>query len=138
MTTIVTGGGVDLPDLYHVQAEHRISAIDILRIALPVRPRQVQAIGKVDEYNAASPLFTEIESLMVRVNTSAGIVGWGEAFGHKVNSVTYAALAELVGPFYLGQTVDPVGLYQNALRSFHAFGRSGPVTYAISALDIAL
>lgn len=79
-----------------------------------------------------------METLMAKVRTSDGRIGWGEAFGHKSNPATWAALEEIVAPFYLGSGITPRETQARAVRAFHAFGRTGPVLYAISALDTAL
>ncbi|XBS70704.1 mandelate racemase/muconate lactonizing enzyme family protein [Acerihabitans sp. KWT182] len=67
----------------------------------------------------------------------------GEGFGHLSNPVTFAALEGPVGRFFLGRdlpdnTEGIARLMVEAQRAFHAFGRSGPVQYALSAIDIAL
>ncbi|WP_404288373.1 mandelate racemase/muconate lactonizing enzyme family protein [Glutamicibacter arilaitensis] len=75
---------------------------------------------------------------MVKIRTTNGLTGWGEAFGHKSNPATWAALEEIVGPFFIGQETGIATSMPAAEYSFHAFGRTGPVHYALSAIDIAL
>ena len=120
--------------------DHSIETVELIRVKMPFSAARIaeSTSESVDEYNASSRTFTAMESLMVKVTTSQGLIGWGEAFGHKVNPVTWEALETLVIPFYLGKDVDPQLLHTQAERAFHAFGRTGPVTYAISAMDIAL
>ncbi|MDO2934695.1 mandelate racemase/muconate lactonizing enzyme family protein [Paeniglutamicibacter sulfureus] len=122
------------------RAEPSIESVQLLRVRMPFNATRSAEAGEesIDEFNASSRTFTSMESLMVKVTTSEGLIGWGEAFGHKVNDVTWAALESLVAPFYLNKPVDPEALNDQAQRAFHAFGRTGPVLYAISALDIAL
>ena len=122
------------------RAEQSIESVQLLRVRMPFNAARSAETGNesIDEFNASSRNFTAMESLMVKVTTSKGLIGWGEAFGHKVNDVTWAALESLVAPFYLNKLVDPEALNDQAQRAFHAFGRTGPVLYAISALDIAL
>ncbi|ASN37971.1 mandelate racemase [Arthrobacter sp. 7749] len=122
------------------QPEHIIRSVELLRVSMPFNAaRSTEPTHEsVDEFNASSRTFTSMESLMVKVTTDGGLIGWGEAFGHKVNEVTWSALVSLVAPFYLNKAVDPEALNDQAQRAFHAFGRTGPVLYAISALDIAL
>lgn len=125
----------------------KIEQIDIYRVALPFDagrselPDAPETEG--DAFNAASRSLREMESLMVRLRTDSGLEGWGEAFGHLINPVTYAALSGSVGKFFLGAEVsfDEAGfpiLTTEALRAFHGFGATGPVLYALSALDTAL
>lgn len=120
--------------------EQFIESVELLRVCMPFNAARSAEPGNesIDEFNASSRTFTSMESLMVKVTTDEGLVGWGEAFGHKVNDVTWAALESLVAPFYLNKPVEPETLNEQAQRAFHAFGRTGPVLYAISALDIAL
>ncbi len=48
---------------------------------------------------------TSIDMLLVRVETDAGLTGWGEAFGHRIFHATRAAIDTLVGPMFVGR--DP-------------------------------
>lgn len=96
-----------------------------------------------DAFNAASRSLQKMETLLVRLTSDEGTVGWGEAFGHLINPVTFAALAGPVGKFFIGAevTADPASFAHKmtaAHQAFHAFGRTGPVLYALSAIDIAL
>ena len=80
-----------------------------------------------------------MDTLLVRVETSDGLVGFGEGFGFTLVETTRDALDRLVAPACLGQEeADIVGVTQTLERRFHNFGRNGPVSFAISAIDIAL
>lgn len=77
--------------------------------------------------------------LLVRVDTDDGHVGWGEAFGYGAIPATRAALETLVAPLALGREADDIPALMDSLKKpLHIFGRSGPVQYALSGLDIAL
>ncbi len=81
----------------------------------------------------------EMEMLLIRVETQAGLVGWGEAFGFAVWPATQAAIERLVGPMVIGRDEsDIAGIMNDLMRKFHLLGRSGPVMYALSGLDVAL
>ncbi|HEX9465588.1 MAG TPA: mandelate racemase/muconate lactonizing enzyme family protein [Alphaproteobacteria bacterium] len=114
----------------------KITRIETQRISIPFEndgPR----VGLRPSLD--SKPWTNMECLLVRVETDDGLVGWGEGFGHFVNGGTEAILATLVGPWFLGK--DPrtiVAHMDEAQRGFHGFGRSGPVLYALSAIDLAL
>lgn len=117
----------------------RIEGLELLLTSMPFSAeRRVLAEESIDEYNASSQAFTNMESLIVKVHDSEGRIGWGEAFGHTSNPVTWAALEGLVGPFCLGRSAEPQSFRRQAEYAFHAFGRTGPVHYAVSALDTAL
>jgi L-alanine-DL-glutamate epimerase-like enolase superfamily enzyme len=82
---------------------------------------------------------TSIDMLLVRIDTDAGITGWGEAFGHRIFPATRAAIDTLLGPLCVGR--DPsqiVALNDELQRVLHGVGRSGPTIYALSGIDIAL
>jgi len=80
-----------------------------------------------------------IDLLLVRVDTDAGITGWGEAFGYAVWPATQTAIEKIVAPLCLGRDAsDIAGLMLELQKKLHLIGRTGPVVYALSGLDIAL
>ncbi len=82
---------------------------------------------------------TSIDTLLVRVDTDAGVSGWGEGFGHRIWPATRAAIDTLVGPQCIGRDPTAIGALTNDLkRNLHGVGRNGPAMYALSAIDIAL
>jgi L-alanine-DL-glutamate epimerase-like enolase superfamily enzyme len=112
----------------------KIAKIEILRVSIPFDGGGT-AVGMRP---GLSP-WQKFESLMVRIETEDGLVGWGEGFGHFVNAGTEAILQTLVGPWFLGKDSRPIiSLMEEAARAFFGFGRNGPVVYALSAIDIAL
>jgi L-alanine-DL-glutamate epimerase-like enolase superfamily enzyme len=81
----------------------------------------------------------QMEMLLVRVETDQGMVGWGEAFGFAVWPATRSAIEALIEPMAVGRDeADIDGIMSDLARKFHLLGRSGPVVYAMSGLDIAL
>jgi D-galactarolactone cycloisomerase len=82
---------------------------------------------------------TSIDMLLVRVETDAGITGWGEAFGHRIFHATRAAIDTLLGPMCLGRDPGQIAALTDDLqRVLHGVGRNGPAMYALSGIDIAL
>lgn len=80
-----------------------------------------------------------MDTLLVRVETDAGLTGWGEGFGFTLVQTTKDALERLVAPACIGADARDIdGLMTGLFRRFHNFGRNGPVTFALSGLDIAL
>jgi D-galactarolactone cycloisomerase len=95
------------------------------------------------EVGGPKPLFAgrprSMEILLVRVETGEGMVGWGEAFGFAVWPSTRAALETLIAPLATGRDErDIEALMSDLQRKLHLLGRTGPVMYAMSGLDIAL
>jgi L-alanine-DL-glutamate epimerase-like enolase superfamily enzyme len=83
--------------------------------------------------------WTSVDSLFVQVVTDEGVTGWGEGWGHVCCPTTLAALHSLVGPAFIGSDPrDRNGLMARMQHRFHIHGRTGPVSYALSALEIAL
>ncbi|WP_372619184.1 mandelate racemase/muconate lactonizing enzyme family protein [Falsiroseomonas sp.] len=81
----------------------------------------------------------EIETLLVRVETEDGLHGWGEGFGFTLARTTQAAVERLLAPASIGQDSRDIAALSRLLhRRFHNFGRNGPVSFGISAIDIAL
>jgi D-galactarolactone cycloisomerase len=82
---------------------------------------------------------TSIDMLLVRVDTDAGVTGWGEAFGHRIFPATRAALDALLGPMCVGRDPSQIAaLTEDLQRVLHGVGRNGPAMYALSGIDIAL
>ena len=67
-----------------------IASISAIALNLPFE------IGGPKPQFAGKP--RHMEMLLVRVETSEGIVGWGEAFGYAVWPATRAALETLIAP----------------------------------------
>ena len=121
-----------------------IASIELIRISIPFTAgaevrENVGTVQDDDAFNAASPRLRRMESLMIKLTTDSGLVGWGEAFGHGANPVTWTALADLVAPLFIGTAVaDHARTLVSARRAVHGFGSTGPVLYALSGIDIAL
>ena len=79
------------------------------------------------------------ETLLVKVETDDGIVGWGEAFPHRVWPAVKSLLETLIAPVCIGaDPTDIPALMRRLIYHVHGVGRAGPVMYALSGLDIAL
>ena len=82
---------------------------------------------------------TSIDMLLVRIDTDAGVTGWGEAFGHRIFPATRAAIDTLLGPMCVGRDPSQIAaLHDDVQRVLHGVGRNGPTIYALSGIDIAL
>ena len=77
--------------------------------------------------------------LLVKISTDTGITGWGEAFGYNVIPATRVAIDQILAPMCIGR--DPLAietLTQEIQQKLHIFGRSGPIIFGLSGIDIAL
>jgi L-alanine-DL-glutamate epimerase-like enolase superfamily enzyme len=107
-----------------------ITAIDTITLCIPL-----------DTW-APPPQFagkprTHVDMLLVRVATSGGTVGWGEAYGSSAPLIP-TVVDSWIRHLAVGQDASDVGLTGRIERVLHGFGRGGPVIHAVSGLDIAL
>src|SRR3954451_17271482 len=109
-----------------------ISAIETSVVGLPFD------MGGPHPAFAGRP-WTDLEILLVRVETDDGLVGWGEAFGHAAIPATKAALDTIVAPLALGRDAGDINaITRDILHATHLLGRTGPFAFAFSGLEIAL
>ncbi len=111
----------------------KISKVEPILISVPY-DRGGGPVPKAD----AVP-WRNMDTLLIRVETSDGITGWGEAFGFGACVTTQTATTKLVGPLAIGRDAgDVAALMDDLARKLHNYGRNGPVSFALSGLDIAL
>src|SRR5258705_10690266 len=81
---------------------------------------------------------TSIDMLLVRVETDGGIVGWGEAFGHRVFPATRAIIDTVLGPLGVGRDPSQIAaINEGVQRGGHGFGDNGPTSDAVAAMPTA-
>ena len=80
---------------------------------------------------------THVETMLVRVTTEGGVVGWGEAYGSS-SPLIPAVFDKWIKHSAIGQDATDKELTARLERLLHGFGRAGAVLHAISGLDIAL
>lgn len=84
-------------------------------------------------------IWRTLDVLLVRVDTDAGITGWGEAFGYTTFSATRAFITDTLAPLVIGQDATAITpLMAELQRKLHIAGRGGAPIFALSGLDIAL
>jgi D-galactarolactone cycloisomerase len=82
---------------------------------------------------------TTFETLLVKVETDSGLVGWGEAFPHRIWRAVKSLVETLIAPVCVGaDPTDISALMGRLMRHTYGVGRAGPVMYALSGLDMAL
>jgi L-alanine-DL-glutamate epimerase-like enolase superfamily enzyme len=117
---------------FRAAAAMKITHVETILIAVPYQhggPKPMRPSGP----------WTHMETLFVRIDTDAGITGWGEAFGFAAAPLTRVAIARAVAPLCVGRDCSDVPRFMAELgRKLHAMGRHGPVSFALSGIDIAL
>ena len=82
---------------------------------------------------------SRLDFCLVRVETDAGLVGWGEAFSYHCRSAVVAAVRDMIAPLAVGEDALAIEELQRKIqKKLHIFGRAGIQCYALSGLDIAL
>src|SRR5260370_5497022 len=79
------------------------------------------------------------DSLLVKVTTDQGLVGWGEAFGFRAVASAKLAVDQLIAPLCIGQDatrIEPLMLA--GPEKLHLFGPVRALAFAISAVHNAL
>ncbi|HXP30533.1 MAG TPA: mandelate racemase/muconate lactonizing enzyme family protein [Stellaceae bacterium] len=110
----------------------KITRLEPILIAIPYRHG-----GPIPEGGGAP--WRTMDTQLLRVETDAGLTGWGEAFGFGACPATKTATERLVAPLAIGRDPrDIAALMTELARKLHNFGRNGPVSFALSGLDIAL
>lgn len=83
--------------------------------------------------------WTEFDTLLIRIETENGLVGWGEAFAYGCASAVRAMIQDTVAPLVVGQDIaDIAGFTLKLQQDLHIWGRYGITIFAISGVDIAL
>jgi L-alanine-DL-glutamate epimerase-like enolase superfamily enzyme len=111
-----------------------ITGIETFPLRIPFKPGQASDVAGWGPADVPA-----VDSLLVKVSTDQGWEGWGEGFGLRAVAVTQRAIHELVEPMCVGQDASRIAsLMCDVQTGLQVFGRGGPVTYALSAVDIAL
>jgi D-galactarolactone cycloisomerase len=83
--------------------------------------------------------FPERNSYLVRIETSAGLVGWGEGGQYGPPEPVAACVDHVLAPRLIGRDpTEPVRIWDDLYNFSRDFGQKGTYIEAISALDIAL
>ena len=79
------------------------------------------------------------ETLLVKIETDAGVTGWGEAFPHRVWPALRLLIDTTIGPACVGaDAADIAGLMKKLTYLYHNVGRAGVVMFGFSGIDMAL
>lgn len=106
-------------------------------------------VEKVETFVLAAPLgdqrfyssqaaFPQRTSLLVKITTDDGIVGWGEGGQYGPPQPVATAIDAVLAPEIVGKPVSPGVVWDRLYAFSRDFGRTGTYVEAISAIDIAL
>jgi L-alanine-DL-glutamate epimerase-like enolase superfamily enzyme len=89
--------------------------------------------------NLGGRAWSTLDHVFVKVETDAGLVGWGDGFGYGAAVATKAALDHMIAPALIGRDASQIASISRELqRNNHLWGRYGVTMFAISGIDIAL
>ncbi|HIO00382.1 MAG TPA: mandelate racemase/muconate lactonizing enzyme family protein [Alphaproteobacteria bacterium] len=106
-------------------------------------------IEKIQTYILRSPLrepfyssqarFTDRNSLLVRISTYDGIVGWGEGGQYGPPEPVASCINDVLAPRLINSPADtPIRTFEELYAFSRDFGQKGTYVEALSAIDIAL
>lgn len=83
--------------------------------------------------------FPERNSLLVRITTENGLVGWGEGGQYGPPEPPAACVRDVLAPKLIGRPIgEPVRIFEDLYAFSRDFGQKGTYIEALSAIDIAL
>jgi L-alanine-DL-glutamate epimerase-like enolase superfamily enzyme len=102
-------------------------------------PLSIPSDYGADAMRLGSGGWKSLDFCLVRVDTDAGLTGWGEAFSYSCRRAVVAAVRDMIAPLAIGRdATDIAGLHAEIQKRLHIFGRFGITAFALSGLDIAL
>ena len=110
----------------------KIARVDAIPLSIPCR-------YGAEGWSLGAGGWKALDFCLVRVETDAGLVGWGEAFSYSCRRAVAAAVTDMIAPIVLGRDASDIGgLHAEIQKRLHIFGRFGITAFALSGLDIAL
>ena len=112
----------------------KIAHIEAIALRIPFT-----AGGKSDVGAWGDKDLKTVDSLVVKVTTDSGVVGWGESFGFTSIPAVKVAIEQIIAPLCIGRDAAQIGkLMLELQKKLHVFGRNGAIMFGLSAIDIAL
>jgi L-alanine-DL-glutamate epimerase-like enolase superfamily enzyme len=112
----------------------KIASIEAIPLRIPFT-----AGGRSDAAVWGGAGLQTVDSLIVKVTTDTGVVGWGESFGFTAIPAVKVVIDSILAPEVIGRDATQLEkLMLDVQKKFHVFGRSGAFLFGLSAIDIAL
>ncbi len=109
-----------------------IQNIEAIALSIPFEVRSRAPAWRGKDFGA-------LEMLLIKVETSDGLVGWGECFAYACQAPVKAAIDHMVAPLAIGMDSSRITAVMHDLQKLlHIYGRYGILNFALSGLDIAL
>ena len=113
----------------------KIASIESIPLRIPFHHRP---FGEPGSFILFGGPWTHMDTMLVKVETDTGIVGWGEAFAFRCTGAIKFIIDQILAPMVLGRDATDISRMMHELQvSLHGLGRDFP-TFALSGLDIAL
>jgi len=97
-----------------------------------------QDIGE-KAFHSSQVRFSIRSSMIVRIETADGTVGWGEGGQYGPPEPPATCINDVLAPQLIGRRADePVRIFDDLYAFCRDFGQKGPYIEALSAIDIAL
>src|SRR5258707_11295012 len=102
-----------------------IAGIEAIPLRIPFKTGAKSDASAWGDSNLAAA-----DSLLVKVTTDQGLVGWGEAFGFRAVASAKLAVDRLIAPLCIGQDATRLHPLMLAVRkNLHAFGRGAALPF---------
>lgn len=126
-----------------------VKSIEIFTLTLKKDTPYLGAIGEGEDLNdkgyfvrkANKTVYPSFDrSILLKIETSSGIVGWGETYGLVAPGVVYELITDLLANFIIGRDPsDPSAIYDNLYDLMRVRGYTGGFYVdTLAAIDIAL
>lgn len=103
--------------------------------------REAEGLGRRLDHASPSRFFGRMQTLLVRIETDKGLVGWGEAHAPAAPRVHREVVSQLFAPVLIGQNaLDVLPLWERmySTQRMRGFNSAGFFSEALSGVDIAL
>ncbi len=108
----------------------KITAIESIILKVPLKNKT---------FLSSQCHFPERNSLLVKISTDSGLIGWGEGGQYGPPEPVKSCIDDVLAPKLIGKNpLSPVVLTEQLYAQTRDFGQRGSYIEAISALDIAM